>query len=125
MPQIDPSAPYAIKVGVSLTVFLLSLVAWAILLDMIAPGTSRAARTTRVVYTMLSAIGLIFLTSQDVGFFFSAVAVLTSGLFQTFSVFTSLEQLSILAGGFCILIGSSYYLTNVAPPAVSGFYHEM
>ena len=124
MPLIDPSAPYAIQVGVHLIVFLFALVAWAILGDMIVPGQDRTAMMARVAYTMLSAIGFVFLTSYDIGFFFAGAAVLTSGLFQTFAAFSGVEQLAILAAAFGVVVGSSYYLTNVVPPSVSGFYYN-
>ena len=127
MPIVDPSAPYAVRIGVHITIFLFAVVAWAILGDMIAPGTDRAAMSARVAYTMLSAIGLVLLTSYDIGFFFAAVAILTSGLFQTFTAFTGAEQLAILAGAFGVIAGSSYYLTIAAPGAMkasSPFYND-
>ena len=122
MQLVDASAPYAVKIGVHLTVFLFVLVGWAILGDIIAPGTTRTAMSARVAYTMLSAIGLVALTSYDLGFFFAAIAILTSGLFQTFYAFTGPEQLGILAGAFGIVVGSSYYLSAAVPGAVSTFY---
>lgn len=115
MPLLDPSTPYPIRVGVHIIVFLFGLVAWAIMGDLIAPGQSRSAMVTRVIYTMVASIGFVLLSSYDVGFFFSAVAILTSGLFQTFGVFSSLEQLAILAAAFGIVIGSAHFFAKQRP----------
>ena len=119
MPLIDPTAPYAIRIGVHIAVFLFAIVSWAILGDMVAPGTTRSAMSTRVVYTFVSAIALVLLTSQDMGFFYAGIAVITSGVFQTLGVFTGPEQLAIVSGAFGVVIGSAYFLSKAAPGAIT------